>query len=769
MSCHSFRALLFVVLSSIAILPGDVTFGQSSSSQPTVSIRRIAALNYEVWPADFNGDGIIDLAGEDAYTTGWGTTLVVLGRGDGSFGAPIRLECACSVLGVADFNGDRRQDLLVVQRSPSGYIGVLAGRGDGTFGALANVAAQAAWAYFGLAADVDGDGRLDVVLGVHDGNMDTVVVVPGNGDLTYRSQSVTTLTSGAYPNDGVVTDLNGDGKNDLVIANHDGHSLSIFLNQGAFTFIPSDLPFDRQVNDVAAADVNRDGKTDLIVATSRDANDDYNYREGDASVLVGKGDGTFAPPIVYATAPGARQVVVGDFTRDGISDIATANRSSIYVEDCGGPLLRTWDSVSILPGRSDGTFGAASSFSLHEQSVLDDTRFTNSARSLVAADVNRDGAPDLVASWGAILISQPEDPNWAPAIDLSQSWAESNAVHLKVSASDDDQDLLTYRWSASDGQYVPPVPSACVANWATPGSHTYTVTVDDGHGHQVTGSVTFSVADPDERGTITVTAPAAGEVVTAGQPYTIRWTSTPNIARETLWFSYTTDGWATSQHIWECMDTPVAAGQCVWNNPGPDSDNVYISMHTDDADIPGSGASGRFTIRTAPGGVPWPWQNADIGAVAAAGAASYANGVFTLRGSGADIWSTADEFHYAYQYGGPSPEQRDVTARVDSLQNVHAWSKAGLMVRGSNAAGAPQASIFITPGKGVAFQRRTTFNGVSVNTTGPLITAPVWLRLAVRSGNVLQVETSGKAAGKPYAMRIMYSDFNSPSIKIDAP
>lgn len=46
-------------------------------------------------------------------------------------------------------------------------------------------------------------------------------------------------------------------------------------------------------------------------------------------------------------------------------------------------------------------------------------------------------------------------------------------------------------------------------------------------------------------------------------------------------------------------------------------------------------------------------------------------------------------------------------------------------------------------------------------------TSTAWI--SVRSGNVLQVETSGKAAGKPYAMRIMYSDFNSPSIKIDAP
>src|SRR5439155_17481660 len=162
----------------------------------------------------------------------------------------------------------------------------------------------------------------------------------------------------------------GDGRKDIAVANKFSQSISVFLNQGSLTFTAADIPIDRHANDVAAADVNRDGKMDLIVAAAslRTSSPD-SYADGYAYVLLGNGDGTFAQPIKYQTAPGAWQVVVGDFTRDGIPDIATANRSSIVIDDCSRP-LKTWDTVSILPGNGDGTFAAASSFSLGNQSNL---------------------------------------------------------------------------------------------------------------------------------------------------------------------------------------------------------------------------------------------------------------------------------------------------------------------------------------------------------------------------------------------------------------
>jgi regulation of enolase protein 1 (concanavalin A-like superfamily) len=153
-----------------------------------------------------------------------------------------------------------------------------------------------------------------------------------------------------------------------------------------------------------------------------------------------------------------------------------------------------------------------------------------------------------------------------------------------------------------------------------------------------------------------------------------------------------------------------------------------------------SGSSGTFTIATnttpVGGSLPGGWSNNDIGAVAAAGSASVDGTTYTVRGSGADIWGTADEFHYAWR-----AVSGDFTAmaRVVSVENVDQWAKAGLMVRETGgSAGARHASLFATPttAKGLAFQRRPTTGGTSVSTAGPALTAPVWLRL-VRAGNVV--------------------------------
>jgi hypothetical protein len=141
--------------------------------------------------------------------------------------------------------------------------------------------------------------------------------------------------------------LNGDGLKDLAVASHDGHGMTVF-RKGALTFTEWNMGLARQVNDLTAADINRDGKMDLVAATSSDANDDFNYTDGKAEVLFGLANGTFQDPIAFDAGRGAWQIVIGDFTFDGILDIATANRSSIHVESPCAPLLSTWDSISIM-------------------------------------------------------------------------------------------------------------------------------------------------------------------------------------------------------------------------------------------------------------------------------------------------------------------------------------------------------------------------------------------------------------------------------------
>jgi hypothetical protein len=130
-------------------------------------------------------------------------------------------------------------------------------------------------------------------------------------------------------------------------------------------------------------------------------------------------------------------------------------------------------------------------------------------------------------------------------------------------------------------------------------------------------------------------------------------------------------------------------------------------------------------------GLPSPWITHDIGAVGFKGNATFSNGVFSVTGSGADIWNTSDAFRFAYV---TASGDCTIVARVISVQNTDPWAKAGVMIRSSLAANAAHAFVAVTPGNGVAFQYRTTTGGssTSANTTG--FSAPYWVKL-VRSGN----------------------------------
>ena len=136
--------------------------------------------------------------------------------------------------------------------------------------------------------------------------------------------------------------------------------------------------------------------------------------------------------------------------------------------------------------------------------------------------------------------------------------------------------------------------------------------------------------------------------------------------------------------------------------------------------------------------VPSPWVAADIGTPALAGSATYASGVFTVRAAGTDIWGTSDQFRFVYQ---PITGDVEVIARVDSITNAHAWSKAGVMIRSSLSPGSAHGLALVSSGKGSAFQRRTASGGVSTNTLGPSVAPPRWVR-AIRLGTRVTAFTS---------------------------
>src|SRR5512140_1758188 len=118
----------------------------------------------------------------------------------------------------------------------------------------------------------------------------------------------------------------------------------------------------------------------------------------------------------------------------------------------------------------------------------------------------------------------------------------------------------------------------------------------------------------------------------------------------------------------------------------------------------------------------------DIGTVGLSGGAGCTNGVFTVTGSGNDIWDSADAFRFVYVTNSGNAS---VVARVLSVQNTHVWAKAGVMIRGSLDANAVNAFFAVTPGNGVTFQYRSSTGGGCNNSTASG-SAPYWVKL-VRS------------------------------------
>ena len=101
-------------------------------------------------------------------------------------------------------------------------------------------------------------------------------------------------------------------------------------------------------------------------------------------------------------------------------------------------------------------------------------------------------------------------------------------------------------------------------------------------------------------------------------------------------------------------------------------------------------------------------------------------GTYTVTGSGADIWYTTDEFHYAFKMlSGPG----SIVAKVETVQNTHEWAKAGVMIRNTLDPDSEHAMMAVTPGNGVSFGWRTDTANESYSQKQAEITAPHWVKL----------------------------------------
>ncbi len=233
-------------------------------------------------------------------------------------------------------------------------------------------------------------------------------------------------------------------------------------------------------------------------------------------------------------------------------------------------------------------------------------------------------------------------------------------------------------------------------------------------------NVWVAAGPPNAPPTASITSPANGASFPAPASITINATANDSdgtVTRVDFYQGSTLLGTdATAPYSFTWSDVPVGS----YSLTAVAADNLN-----------GTGASTPVGVTVS--ALPAPWLDADVGAVAAAGSASFANPTFTVRGSGADIEETADEFHFVYQ---PISGDATIVARVASVQNTDPWAKAAVMFRETLAAGSRHAMMAQTAQNGLAFQRRVATGGPSLHTGGPLVAAPYWLKL-VRAGSTL--------------------------------
>ncbi|HSY90827.1 MAG TPA: FG-GAP-like repeat-containing protein [Candidatus Binatus sp.] len=350
-----------------------LTFPNFSSPSVTQQGNAVAA-------ADFNGDGIQDLAVSDS-NDGQVLLAILLGNGDGSFTATTASPTVGlypDSIAVGDFNSDGIPDLAVTSVDQN-IVTVLLGNGDGSFSANVPNLNTGGTPQSVAVGDFNGDGIPDLAVV----NANSVLIFLGNGDGTF-SQTPTSPSTGTGPINVAVGDFNSDGNADMAVTNSVSGTVTILLGKGDGTFqeMPQSPVIGGSPDGLAIADFNGDGIPDIAVTN-------YSGNNNAVMVLLGNGDGTFQTATANS-APGLNfhSVVVADFNGDGIPDLAAGE---------------FWHGLlAVLLGKGDGTFAAA--MAVDAQSQL-------GSGYLAAADFNGDGISDLaVPNQGGtvpILLTQP--------------------------------------------------------------------------------------------------------------------------------------------------------------------------------------------------------------------------------------------------------------------------------------------------------------------------------------------------------------------------
>jgi hypothetical protein len=358
---------------NVLLNTGSGTFGAATAYATGGSLRGLAL-------ADFNKDGLLDVVAASAQTTGnVSTNLLYVLLGQGSGFAPVVSYATGStsyLVATGDVNRDGQLDIVFDRASAGNSVGVLTGKPDGTFNAMTTYAAGGTLAAGVALGDVNGDGRLDAVVGNYYGATADVLLGTSAGGF---GAATPFAAGGAGTYTTALADLNADGKPDIVTANANASTVGVLLNQTVFaptltTINSTSGPVGTSVtltgtNLTGATAVSFNGTAattfSVVNATTLTATVPTGASSGNVTVTTpgGTSNGvaftvTSIPPVLAGTEPSALVYVPSQ----GPKQIT----NSITVADADNPTL-TGATVTIVaglvPSQDALVFTAGSNFS----------------------------------------------------------------------------------------------------------------------------------------------------------------------------------------------------------------------------------------------------------------------------------------------------------------------------------------------------------------------------------------------------------------------
>jgi len=345
------------------LLPANTapTFPATSFTAHDISTTADGA--WSVTTADVDGDGDLDVI--SASKDGTGTVAWYANDGSGNFSVPptsIIDTIAAGEISVdaADMDGDGDMD-LVVASTGTNSIDWYANDGSGNF--TSNFLITATGASHAIFADVNGDGDMDVVYAAS--VTDRVAWLENDGNENFTDQLISSAADG--PKYVAVADVNGDGDLDVLSASRLDDTIAWYENDGSENFTSHDIITTADdARSVTTADLDGDGDLDVISASRLD--DTIAWYENDGNEI-------FTEQLISTTADGAYSVTTADIDGDGDMDLLSASGSDNTI---------AWYAND---GSGNFTFNSI-------------TNTASAAKFVTTADVDGDGDLDVLSASG---------------------------------------------------------------------------------------------------------------------------------------------------------------------------------------------------------------------------------------------------------------------------------------------------------------------------------------------------------------------------------